>query len=440
MSESLDQVVLLDGCRTPFVRSNTHFRDLTSYDLARTALKALVIRTDLPAEAIDFVAMGSVVQNVHTTNVAREAALAAGIPAAVPAHTVTMACISGNRACTTALDAIRTGNARFAVVGGTESLSDVPILLRKALRSRLIAARRAGGPLDYLRLIRGLRPSDLLPESPAIAEYSTGKTMGESGEELAALYGVSRSDQDAYALASHQRAHAAQEAGHFDRDLVPVMIEGADEPIDRDNGIRPDTSLERLAALKPAFVKPQGTLTAGNSTFLTDGASAALVASEAAADERGLRPLARFGPHVFVAQAPDAELLLGPAFAIPRVLHASGLTLRDIDVFEIHEAFAGQLLAVLRALSSADFARKRLGWPTAVGEIPMDRLNAWGGSLAIGHPFGATGVRLLTTAARRLVAEDGRYALVAACAAGGLGTAMLLERHPKARRSETTAD
>ena len=392
------------------------------------------MRSDVPLDVVDVAVLGSVVQNVHTTNVAREAALAAGFPPSVPAHTVTMACISSNRACTTAIDEIRSARARFAVAGGTECLSDVPMQLRKALRRRIVDARRAR-PAELLKLASGLRPSDLLPETPAIAEYSTGKTMGESGEELAALYGVSRADQDAFALASHRRAHEAWEAGHYE-DVVPVSVPSAAELVRRDNGMRPDSTPEQLASLPPAFVRPQGTLTAGNSTFLTDGASAALLGSSEAAAAHGLHPLARFGPHVFVAQPPDAELLLGPAFAIPRVLDAAGLTLADIDVFEIHEAFAGQILAVLRALASVDFARDRLNRTSAVGEIPLDRLNTWGGSLALGHPFGATGVRLITTAARRLVAEDGHFALVAACAAGGLGTAMLLERHPDASHVE----
>ena len=425
---STGEVLLVDGCRTPFVRSNTVFRTFTSYDLARFAMKGLLVRTDVAPELVDLVAMGSVVQNVQTTNVAREAALAAGISPSVPAHTITMACISGNQAATAGIDAVRGGRARFALVGGTESLSDVPIMLRRALRRR-IADARGKGPAGVAALLRGLRPSDLLPETPAIAEFSTRKTMGESGEELAALYDVTREEQDAFAVSSHQRADAAWVSGRYERDVVPVVVPGASQVVTRDNGIRPDTSLQKLAVLKPAFVKPQGALTAGNSTFLTDGASAALVASAPAARELGLRPLARFGPFAYVARPPDAELLLAPAYAIPRVLAAARLSLQDIDVFEIHEAFAGQILAVLRALASPGFAKERLGASAPVGDVPPERLNAWGGSLAIGHPFGATGVRLILTAARRLIEEDGQFALVSACAAGGLGTAMLLERH-----------
>ena len=424
------RAVFIAGCRTPFARSNTELADLSAYDLARMAIKGLLVRYGISAGDVDHVLLGSVVQNVRTTNVAREAALAAGIPATVPAHTITMACISSNRAGASAAEMIASGQAEVVLIGGTESLSDVPIVLKKPLRRRLAAARRVKSPSGYLSLLRGLRPADLAPEAPSIAEYSTGKTMGESGEELAALFGISRQAQDQYAMESHHRAASAWESGHLADEVVPVMLAGHAAPFVRDNGIRADTSMEKLARLEPAFVKPYGNLTAGNSTYLTDGASAALVASETYAREHDLDALAYLGPHVFVAQEPNEELLLGPATAIPNVLDAAGLQLEDVDVFEVHEAFAGQMLAVLAALESERFARERLGRQRPVGVIPRAKLNAWGGSLSVGHPFGATGVRLITTAVHRLYAEDGRFALVAACAAGGLGTAMILERHP----------
>lgn len=421
-------VVLVDGCRIPFLRSGTDYVDLTSYDMGRMVLKGLLTRTDIDPAIVDRVVMGCVVQNVNTTNVARESALASGFPNSVPAFTVTMACISSNQAITSATELIGSGQAGIVVAGGTESLSDIPIRFQKKVRKQLFEARKFKSPTEYLKLLQKLRPSDLLPEVPSISEYSTGETMGESADKLAAMFNVSRESQDEYALYSHQMAAQARDAGHLDEDIVPAFVPPDFEPITTDNGIRDDTSMEKLRSLSPAFHKPFGTVTAGNASFLTDGASATLLMAEETAKAHGFTPKAILRNYTFVAQDPDSELLLGPAYAIPKMLDAAGLTLDDIDVVELHEAFAGQVLAVLAALASEDFAR-RIGRDKPVGEVPMDKLNTWGGSLSLGHPFGATGARLVTMAANRLRHVDGRYALVAACAAGGLGHAMLVERY-----------
>lgn len=411
-------VVLVDGCRTPFLRSGTAYAQLTSYDLGRMALKGLLTRTGIDPAAIDRVIMGTVVQNVKTPNVAREAALGAGIPNSVPCFTVTMACISSNQAITSGAELIASGQADIVVAGGTESLSDIPILFQKKVREKLFASRKARNPQDYLKLLKGLSPADLVPETPAIAEYSTGETMGESADKLAAMFDISREAQDEYALRSHQQAVHARNEGWMGAEIVPTMTPPDFEPVTVDNGVRDDTSMEKLRSLSPAFHKPYGTVTAGNASFLTDGASATLLMAEEKAKALGLTPKASLRDYTYVAQDPDKELLLGPAYATPQVLDAAGLTLDDIDVFELHEAFAGQVLAVLEAM-------KRNG----PGEIPMDKLNTWGGSLSLGHPFGATGARLVTQTADRLHQEDGRYGLLAACAAGGLGHAMLVERY-----------
>lgn len=421
-------VVFVDGCRTPFLRSGTAFADQRAYDLARMALKGLLTRTAIDPGAVERVILGNVVQDVETTNVAREAAMGAGFPRQVPAFTVSMACISSNVAVTSAAELIRSGQADVVVAGGTETLSDIPIRFRKNVRRKLFEARRAKSPSAYLKLLRGLRPSDLLPEVPSIAEYSTGETMGESADRLAAAFGISREQQDAYALRSHHLAAEATAAGLLRDEIVPVAVPPDFEPIEQDNGIRADTSAAKLAALPPAFVKPFGTVTAGNASYLTDGASAVLLMARERADALGYEPRAVLRAYVYVAQDPGEELLLGPAYAIPAVLARAGLTLADIDVFELHEAFAGQVLAVLEALASPTFARERLNQSEAVGTIPMERLNRHGGSLSLGHPFGATGARLVTSAVNRLHRENGRLALVAACAAGGQGHALLLER------------
>ncbi len=427
---STPQVVLVDGIRIPFQRSNTGYRELTSYDLARMAVKALLDKTGIEPTAIDWVLMGSVIQNVNTPNVARDAALAAGIPHTVPAFTISQACISANRAITDGMDLIRTGQAEVVLAGGTESLTDVPIRFRKRFRLKLIEAQKYRKPTDYLKFFKGLKFSDLLPEIPAVAEFTTGRTMGEDCDMLAARVGISREEQDQYALRSHQLAAKALEEGLLAEEIAPVQVPPKMITIEKDNGPRADTTLEKLQKLKPAFIKPHGTLTAGNSSFLTDGAAMTLIMSEEAAKRLGFQPKAYLRDYVFTAQDPYEELLLGPAYAVPRLLDKTGLTLKDIHVFEFHEAFAAQILANLKLLASDQFAREKLGRDHAVGEIPMDKFNTLGGSLSLGHPFGATGARLVTTAANRLIREDGQFALVAACAAGAMGNAILLERFP----------
>ena len=421
-------VVFVDGCRLPFQQSGTGYADLMAYDMGRMVLKGLLTRNDLAPAVVDRVVLGSVVQDVETSNVAREAALGAGFPKHVPAFTVTMACISSNQALTSGAELIAGGQAGVVVAGGTETLSDPPIRLQPEVRRRLFRARKAKSPGDYLELLKGLGPGDLLPEAPSIAEYSTGEVMGESADKLAAMFDVPRQDQDEYALRSHQQAAEARDAGYLEQELVPASVPPGFEPITSDNGIRDDTSLEKLESLPPAFVKPYGTVSPGNSSPLTDGASAALVMSEEKADALGYEPKAVLREYTYVAQDPGEELLLGPAYAMPRVLDAAGLSVDDIDVFELHEAFAGQVLAVLRACESKKFAKKNRDGAAPMGEIPLDKLNTWGGSLSLGHPFGATGTRLVTTAAHRLREEGGQFALVSACAAGGQGHALLLER------------
>jgi acetyl-CoA acyltransferase len=420
------RVYVVEGVRTPFLRSGTGFADLRSYDLARYAISGLLARTRIDPDLIGRVILGCVVSNLETSNVAREAALAAGIPPRTPAHTVSQACVSANQAITSGSDLIRTGQADLVLAGGTESLSDFPIRFRKALRRRLFESRRYRSVWDYSGFLKGLRPSDFLPEIPSISEFSTGLTMGEDCERLVSRFGVTRREQDEFAVRSHQLAARAAGRGQFEQEIIPVAAAPDFLAITADNGIRPETTVERLASLKPAFAKPYGTLTAGNSSFLTDGAAVVLLASRRALDNYQLVPRAEIIDYYYSGQTPDGELLLGPACATPVLIARNGLKLSDIEVFEFHEAFAGQVLANLACLGSADFAEQH-NLPHAVGFIPVDRLNTRGGSLSIGHPFGATGARLVTTAANRLLSENASYALVASCAAGGIGNGILLK-------------
>ena len=423
------EAVIVDGGRIPFQRSGTGYKKLMAYDLGRMAIEGLIGRANIDGSDIDRVIMGCVIQDVNTSNVARESALGAGLPLSIPAHTVTQACISSNQAISSAVDLIRSGQAEIVLAGGTETMSDIPIRFRRKFRQKLLDARKYKSLSDWLSFFKGLRPSDLLPEIPAIAEFSTGETMGESCDRMAAHFGISRRAQDEYSLRSHQLAAKATHEGLLDNELLPAAVPPDFNTVEQDNGFREDTSMEKLEKLSPAFIKPHGTITAGNSSFLTDGASASLIGNNNKAKELGLNPKAYLRAYTYVAQDPKDELLLGPAYATPKVLDAMGLSLSDIDVFEFHEAFAGQILTVLKALDSDKFAKEYLNRRQKVGEVPMDKFNLWGGSLSLGHPFGATGTRLVTTAANRLHHEDGRFALVAACAAGGQGHAMILERY-----------
>lgn len=433
-SKAAARAVIVGAARTPFSRAGSDYHRLVGYDLARMALSGALARSGVDPGAVQQVVMGNVVQSTANANVARDAALAAGVPLTAPAHTVSMACISANRAIADVAAGIASGDLSLAVAGGVEMLGDVPVGFSREVRRRLFASRRYRNALEWRGFFKGLPLSELLPKAPPIAEFTTGETMGSSADRLAARFGVTREEQDAFALRSHQLAAQAQREGWLGDQVVPVAVPGGSggtggvRVVTTDNGVREDTSSERLASLSPAFVKPFGTVTAGNSSPLTDGAAAVVLASESYADEHGLAARARIIDYCFVAQDPQDELLLGPAYAVPRLLERNGFTLTDIDVLEVHEAFAGQVLAVANALASQSFGRERLGLRAAYGAIDMERVNRWGGSISLGHPFGATGARLVATAVDRLAREDGTLAVVTACAAGGLGHALLLER------------
>jgi len=421
----LKNVVLVDGCRLPFQPSGTTYNKLVAYDLARLALTGILTKTGVNPKGIDYCLMGTVIQEAKNQNIARDAGLAAGIPREVPSHTVTQACISSNQAICSGINLIQTGQADVVVAGGVETMSDLPIKFSKPIRERMIASRKIKSTSKMLGLLKGLKLKDLAPELPSISNFITGEVMGRSADRLADKFGVSRKEQDEFALRSHLLAAKAHADGIYDEEVL--MYEGSRA----ENGARADSTYEKLASLKPAFVKPYGSVTAANASYLTDGASAALIMSEEKALQLGYRPKAYLREWTFVSCDPFDEMLLGPAYATDKVLSSAGLQLSDFGVIEFHEAFAGQVLANLNALNSQAFYDECLGGKQKVGEVPMDKFNVHGGSLSIGHPFGATGARLVTTVANRLIREDQQYGLTAACADGGIGHASIIERYPQ---------
>ena len=425
----MKKVVLIDGCRTPFLRSGTDYMDLMSYQLGQFAIKGLLVKTGIDPAIVDSVVMGCVIANIKTPNVAREAALTAGIPNTTPCHTVSQACVSANRAIADGCLEIMTGQSDIVIAGGIDHTSDTPIQFPRKMRKKLFKAQRIKTIMDNLKFVFSLRPSDFAPERPQVAEYTTDRVMGQDCDIMAASFGITRAAQDEFAVRSHQLAAKAHEEGLLPAEMVEVTLPPKFEPISRDNGVRGNSTIEKVARLRPAFDKKFGTLTAANSSFLTDGASATLLMSEEKAKALGLTPKAEVVDFVFTGQSLEDELLLGPAYAVSKVLKKAGMELNDMDVIEFHEAFAGQILTNLKALASDEFAQQNIGREKAVGEVDMSKLNLWGGSLSIGHPFGATGGRIMTTCANRLQKEGGKYGILAACAAGAHGHAMILKRY-----------
>jgi len=350
------------------------------------------------------------------------------LPKGVQAFSVSRACASANQAITDAADQIALGHADVAIAGGAESLSNVPILHSRGMADALVAASRAKSLGGRIGALARVRPRDLVPITPAIAEPTTGETMGQSAEKMAKINDISREEQDQFALRSHRLAAAGTADGRLTAEIEPVVIPPKfDTVLQIDNGVREDTSYEKLAALKPVFDKKYGTVTAGNSSPLTDGGAAVLLMSEAKAKSLGYEPLGYIKSYAYAALDPGEQLLMGPVLAAPVALARAGLTLDDIDLVEMHEAFAAQVLCNLKGFESKAWA-ERAGFDRPVGEVDRARLNVMGGSIAIGHPFGATGARITTTLLNELKRRDGRYGLMTVCAAGGLGFAMVVER------------
>jgi acetyl-CoA acyltransferase len=422
------KTAIVAGCRTPFLRSGTDFAGMTAIELGRAAVGEVLARSGLRGEDIDHLIYGTVVHDTQAPNIAREVGLTT-LPRSVPAYTVSRACASANQAITDAAQMIELGQAGVVIAGGAESLSHIPITVSDPLAKSLVAASKAKSLAGRAAAFKKVRLRDLVPVSPAIAEPSTGETMGESAERMAKENGITRESQDEWALRSHLRAAAGVADGRIPEEIAPVYLPPRYERVvAADNGIRTDTSAEALAKLRPVFDRDFGSVTAGNSSPLTDGASALVLMDADEARARGIEPRGYVRSWAWAAVDPAAQLLQGPAYAAPLALDRARLSMRDIDLMEMHEAFAAQVLSNLQALASKGFAQRELGRSEAVGHPDPDVINVMGGSIAIGHPFGATGGRLTMTCLNEMARRDAQFGLVTVCAAGAMGFAMVLER------------
>ncbi len=423
------RVAIVDGCRTPFAKSGTDLQEMDVVDLAGAAAAELVTRSAVDPADIGLSIFGVVVPALHAPNLGREVVFRASLPMTIPGTTVNLACASSNRAITSGAEAILTGQTDVVLAGGAESLSNVPIQYSKSGARRLMEFSKARSLGQRMSVLSKVRPRDLVPVPPAIAEYTTGQTMGQSAEKMAKENDISRRAQDEIALMSHQRAAAAAAEGRFADQIVTTYPRpGYDQVISADNGVRADSSMEALGGLRPVFDKRYGSITAGNASPITDGASAVLLMSEERAKADGIQPLGYIRSFAYASLDPGSQLLQGPAYAAPMALDAAGLGLGDVDLVEMHEAFAAQIVSNMKAFASPKFARDELGRSEPLGEIDFDTFNVNGGSIAIGHPFGATGGRVTIQLLRELERRGLNLGLMTVCAAGGVGFSMVVER------------
>jgi acetyl-CoA acyltransferase len=414
--------------RTPFAKAGTAFKSISAIDLGKLCVAELLQRTNLDGKEVQSLVFGTVVPSVLAPNIAREVSLLPLLPKGVEAYSVSRACASANQAITDAADQIALGHHDISIAGGSESLSNIPILHSQGFADTLVLASKAKSLPARLRILARLRPRDLIPVTPAIAEPSTGETMGQSAEKMAKLNSISREEQDHFALRSHRLASAGTTDGRLTAEIMPVYVPPKFESVlTSDNGIREDTSYEQLAALKPVFDRKYGSVTAGNSSPLTDGGACVLLMSEDRAKALGYPPLGIIRSYAYAALDPGEQLLQAPVLAAPVALKRAGLTLKDMDLVEMHEAFAAQVLSNLKGFESKWWA-ERAGFSQPMGEVDRAKLNVMGGSIAIGHPFGATGARITTTLLNELRRRGGQFGLMTVCTAGGMGFAMVVER------------
>jgi len=425
MVAQLRRVAVIGGVRTPFCRSNTAYSELTNLDLMTTALNGVVGKFHLEGELIDEVVGGAVVTHSKDFNLAREAVIGTKLDPRTPGVTLIQACGTSLQAALGSAAKIATGQIECAISAGSDTTSDAPVVLQRKLAMRLAKLARAKSFSEKASIfMKGFSPAELAPNAPSVAEPRTGLSMGQHTELMAQEFHIPRDEQDKLAYESHKKAAKAYDEGFMDDLLVPCA------GVYRDNNLRADIDLAKMATLKPAFEKSErGTLTAANSTPLTDGASSVLLASEEWADRHGLKPQAYLthGQHAAIDFVGGQGLLMAPTIAVSRMLDKAGLSLQDFDFYEIHEAFAAQVLATLKAWESPEYCREVLGKDQPLGSIDRDKLNVKGSSIAYGHPFAATGGRILAMLAKILVQNGGGRGLISICTAGGMGVAAILE-------------
>ncbi len=418
------RVAVVGGSRIPFCRSHSAYRDCTNQDLMVAALGGVVNQFDLKGQTLGEVVLGAVIKHSKDWNLARESTIESGLSYRTPAVDLQRACGTSLEAAVMVANKIALGQIEAGIAGGTDTVSDAPVVYPDEYRRLLMEVHRARSPLDRIKPFLGLRPRHFKPVFPGVKEPRTGLSMGESTEITAKQWDVQREHQDQLALSSHIKAAAAYDAGWYEDLVVPFM------DAEEDNNIRRDTTFEKLSALKPVFDKSgEGTMTAGNSTALTDGAAAVLLASEDWARQKNLPVLAylTFTKASAVNFVDDEGLLMAPAYAVSDMLKQANLSLQDFDFYEIHEAFAAQTVATLKAWQSEEFCRTKLGRNAPMGPIDLSRLNVKGGSIAIGHPFAATGARIIATLAKLLSENGSGRGLISICTAGGMGVSAIME-------------
>ncbi|WP_433647623.1 acetyl-CoA C-acyltransferase FadI [Kosakonia pseudosacchari] len=422
-----DRIAIVSGLRTPFARQATVFHGVPAIDLGKMVVGEMLARSEIPPEVIEQLVFGQVVQMPEAPNIAREIVLGTGMSVHTDAYSVSRACATSFQAVANVTESLLADTIRAGIAGGADSSSVLPIGVSKKLARTLVDANKARTMGQKQKLFSRLRLRDLLPVPPAVAEYSTGLRMGDTAEQMAKTYGISREQQDALAHRSHQLAAQAWAEGKLAEEVMTAYAPPFRDPVEKDNNVRTNSSLADYAKLRPAFDRQHGTVTAANSTPLTDGAAAVILMTESRAKELGLVPLGYLRSYAFTAIDVREDMLLGPAWATPLALERAGLSMADLTLLDMHEAFAAQTLSNLKLMASERFAREVLGRSQATGEVDDSKFNVLGGSIAYGHPFAATGVRMITQTLHELRRRGGGFGLVTACAAGGLGAAMVLE-------------
>lgn len=422
-----DRIAVVAGLRTPFAKQASYYHGIPALDLGKMVVQEMLNRYGLNGKEVDQLVFGQVVQMPSAPNIAREIVLGTSLPVSTDAYSVSRACATSFQATANVIESMVAGNISVGIAGGADSSSVLPIGVSRKLAHALVDLNKARTLGQRLSILKRLRFKDLLPVPPAIAEYSTGLTMGDTAEQMAKTHGIDRADQDALAHRSHSLAHEAWEAGKLDDEVMTAFAEPYKDFLRRDNTIRSDSKLDSYAKLRPVFDRKHGSVTAANSTPLTDGAAAVLLMSESKAKALGYEILGFVKSYAFSAIGVEKDMLMGPSFATPIALDRAGMKLSDLDLIDMHEAFAAQTLANVKMFASKKFAEEQLGRSEAIGEIDMDKFNVLGGSIAYGHPFAATGARMITQTLRELKRRGGGTALTTACAAGGLGSAMILE-------------